>query len=95
MSLARTDGTARPENGPGREERPIFSSPFPPGIAFTWWREEEGEPTPLLPAERAMLKGDVSAKRMRDFTLGRHCARQALTRLKFRTLSSAVCPPIV
>lgn len=70
------------ESGSGAGPGATFVSPFPSDIAFSWWREGAGAPPTLLPEERRLLGAGVSAKRTRDFTLGRHCAHQALERLQ-------------
>jgi 4'-phosphopantetheinyl transferase EntD len=55
-----------------------LASLLPPGVAVA---EIAGDaPCALLPEEAAEL-GDVSAKRRRDFTCGRECARRALREL--------------
>lgn len=58
---------------------PLFSSPFPPDVAFVWG----GEAPPAEPpaGERALVGPAASARRRADFAAGRACAREALARL--------------
>ena len=56
-------------------------SPFPPDVSYVWGEEGMALPT-LPPAEQALLGGSASEKRVRDFCMGRTCARAALERLE-------------
>lgn len=58
----------------------MFHSLFPADVAFVW-SEALGSTPALLPQERALLGKAASGRRVKDFTLGRHCAREALARL--------------
>ena len=58
-----------------------FPSLFPLNVGFAWCDQSEDPGARLLPEENALLGLTASAKRRRDFTLGRCCARTALARL--------------
>ena len=60
----------------------LFGAPFPAGVAFSWWGGGDGAPNAPLPEEQALLGRSPSARRVGDFTLGRHCAREALAKLE-------------
>lgn len=51
----------------------------PPGVAY-WLCNTDGAVDPLWPAELSVA-ASMGEKRQREFTAGRHCARQALVRL--------------
>ncbi len=77
-------GSDRPSGGTGKPQAAthlVFGSPFPTEIAFCWCAGDQAGAATLLPAEAALLTPGASNKRRREFTLGRHCARTALTRL--------------
>ncbi len=58
----------------------MFPTLFPADVAFVW-SEGLGSAPALLPQERAVLGKAASGRRVKDFTLGRQCAREALARL--------------
>ncbi len=62
-----------------QENAPPFASPFPPDVAFAWG--EAGRTATPLPEERALLGPNVSERRLREFALGRACAREAVAAL--------------
>ena len=55
--------------------------PFPDGIAFAAGCLKEGAAPDPLPEERALLSERATPKRVREFALARHCAREAMARL--------------
>ncbi len=61
------------------EMRPELLALFPPGVAGAELTRLE-DAGPLLPAERASVVAALP-RRVREFTAGRHCAREALCAL--------------
>ncbi len=81
MSPAAGDAAPPRAARPAVAGAPVFSSPFPSGVAFCFLAAGAPATPPLLPAEQALLGGRASARRRADFARGRHCAREALARL--------------
>jgi len=63
-----------------KEISPRIPSPFPPDVSYVWGESSQSV-SPLRTRERNLLGAGASEKRVRDFTLGRHCAREALSKL--------------
>ena len=82
MSLAADVSQPVKANLSERPHGPEFVSIFPFNVAFAWCEGEEKGEAGLLPGERALLGDSASARRRRDFALGRHCARTALAKLR-------------
>ncbi|CVI57337.1 4'-phosphopantetheinyl transferase superfamily protein [Agrobacterium leguminum] len=61
---------------------PVWDRLFPEGV-FVAARNITEEAFPLLEAEEAVIRGAIYQRRT-EFSVGRHCARQALARLGFR-----------
>lgn len=55
--------------------------PFPDGIAFAAGCLKDGAAPDPLPEECALLSERATPKRVREFALARHCAREAMARL--------------
>ena len=60
---------------------PAPASPFPDDVAFVSAGPEDSARYTLLPGERALLSERAAERRVREFTLGRGCAREALAAL--------------
>lgn len=58
----------------------MFSSPFPEFISFYCGQQSSTPNYPLLPEEHSFVKTLGSQKRRAEFTLGRICAHQALSK---------------
>ena len=58
----------------------MFSSPFPDFINFCCGQNPADQDFPLLPEEQAIAESFGSQKRRAEFTLGRICAHEALSR---------------
>ena len=58
----------------------MFSSPFPEFISFYCRQNSPKQDFPLLPEEQAIAESFGSQKRRAEFTLGRICAHEALSR---------------
>jgi enterobactin synthetase component D len=59
----------------------VFTSPFPPSIAFTILTTTERDEFSLLPDEAALLSERAVDKRRSEFLLGREAAHRALEQL--------------
>jgi len=69
-------------------------SPFPPDVALRQAGEAEAPQMPLLPEERALLSPRAAPRRVLEFTLGRGCARAALTALAPERAAELAATPI-
>ena len=58
----------------------MFSSPFPEFISFYCRQNSPKQDFPLLPEEQAIAESFGSQKRRSEFTMGRICAHEALSR---------------
>ena len=58
----------------------MFSSPFPEFISFYCGQNPADQDFPILPEEQAIAESFGSQKRRAEFTLGRICAHEALSR---------------
>ena len=63
----------------------MFPSPFPEYISFFCTDFSAPPVFPLLPEEEKFLKTLSSTKRKTEFTLGRSCAHQALSKFKLES----------
>lgn len=59
----------------------LFDSPFDDNIAFVTLGPDDLPSATLLPDERSLLSDQAVPKRIKEFTLGRTAARQALKKL--------------
>jgi 4'-phosphopantetheinyl transferase EntD len=60
----------------------VPDSPLPADVAFAWADARSAGAVVPLPAEAALLSPRAVAGRVREFALGRSCAREALGRLE-------------